>query len=169
MAAGGTQGVDRHQHARAGNLTVANGVAQADVDVVLGAEVAHRGEAGHEGDAGIHGGIKGALGDGLLEQVHLTLAVIGLVGVGEVGMGVHEARHEGGVAQIDGLGAGGDGGRGSYREDFALAHEDQSRGDDAIALAVEHTGGFEHHHLVGGGHQERPGEQRDQYFSHRGR
>ena len=68
MPAGGAEGVDGNQHARAGNLAGGDGVAQADIDEIAGPHVADGGEAGHQGTAHDIDGVEGALRDVLLER-----------------------------------------------------------------------------------------------------
>ena len=151
MTAGRAERVHRDQHARARNLAVADGVAQADVDVVARAHVAHGGEAGHQRLAHDIDGVQRALRDGLLQPVQLLLAVVALEGVGEVRVRVDEARQQRRVAEVDGLRAGGDGGVRTHADDLAVGyHYDQPGRDDVVALAVEHARGFEHVGLVGG-------------------
>ena len=66
-------------------------------------------------------------------------------------MRVDEAGEEGGVAEIDGFGAGGKGRRGADGGDLTVGDHDEAGGDHVIADAVEHVGGFEDVGLVGGG------------------
>src|ERR1035437_495742 len=151
MPAGGAEGVDGDQHARAGNLAGVDGVAQADIDVIAGPHVAHGGEAGHQGAAHDIDGIERALRNVLLEGVQFLYAVVALVGVSEVGVRVDQAGEQGGVAEIDGFGAGGKRRLGADGGDLTVGDHYKAGRDHVIDLAVEHVGGFEDVGLVGGG------------------
>jgi len=61
VSAGGADGVDGGEDARPRRQPGVDGVAQADVDVVLGADVPHRGEAGLEGLLRVRAGVEGLL------------------------------------------------------------------------------------------------------------
>ena len=108
MPAGGAEGVDGNEHARAGNLAGGDGVAQADIDEIAGPHIAHSGKTRHQGPAHDIDGIESALRDVLLEVVQFLHAVIALVRVSEVRVRVDQAGEQRGVAEIDGLGAGGE-------------------------------------------------------------
>ena len=150
VPAGGADGVDGDQHARAGNLAGGDGVAQADIDEIARSHIADRREAGHQGAAHDIDGIQRALRDVFLEGVQFLDAVVALVWVGEVRVRIDEAGQEGGVAEIDGFGAGGNRRLGADGDDLAVGDHDEAGGDDVIALAIEHVGGFEHICFVGG-------------------
>src|SRR5208337_1329118 len=126
MAAGGTEGVNGDQHARAGDVTVGNGVAKADVEVIGGTDIADGGEAGHESDTGVYAGIKGALRDGFLEAFQFFFIVVVGIREGEMGVGVDEAREKSCIAQIDDLGAGEDGRISADRHNAAAGDNDEA-------------------------------------------
>ncbi len=76
MAAGRAERVHGNEHARPGHDTVANGVAQADIEKVAGANVTHGSETGHEGDAGVCAGVQGPFGNRFLQAVDQVLLPI---------------------------------------------------------------------------------------------
>ncbi len=55
MPAGNAERRAAHQHAWAGNIPIIDGIAQGNVAVSIGPDVAHRGETGLERDARIAG------------------------------------------------------------------------------------------------------------------
>ena len=74
-----------------------------------------------------------------------------MVGIGKVSMRIHETRQQRGIAQIDDLRACGNFRIRSDAGDLSGIHHDQTRRDDAVALAVEHAGGLNHERAIGRG------------------
>ncbi len=97
----GAQGIAGHEHSGAGDDAGIDGVAQAHVDVVAGAHVAHGGEAGHEGLACVVSRANGLLGDGPPQVVEGRLVPVVPQLAGEMHVGVDEARKQRSVAEID--------------------------------------------------------------------
>jgi len=58
-------------------------------------------------------------------------------------MGVHETGEKRGVAQVDDLGAVGNGCAGAHSLNLPGYHNDYSRGDKPVGLAVEHAIGLQ--------------------------
>src|SRR6202000_298439 len=89
------------QNARADDPTVVDGIAQADVDVITGAEVADAREAGVDGLARVRGSeqrlLRRLAHEGLVEVEVVVVARL----PGEVDVGVDEAGEERGVTEID--------------------------------------------------------------------
>ena len=126
MSAGGADGVDGHQHAWAGNLAGVDGFAQADIDEIAGAHIAHCGETGHQGTAHHIDGIQRALRDGLLEGVQRLVAEIAFVRVGEVSVRVYQTGQKGGIAEIDDFSADGKSRVGAHGGDLSVGHDDKA-------------------------------------------
>src|SRR2546423_9794724 len=61
-----TESVYGDEHARARNDTVANGIAQPYIEILVGAHIAHGGESSHQGDAGVGAGVQSLLRDSFL-------------------------------------------------------------------------------------------------------
>src|SRR5258706_4226961 len=61
------------EHARARHNAIANGVAQTDVEIVVGADVAHGGEASHEGHARVDARVQRLFCDRFLQKVESAL------------------------------------------------------------------------------------------------
>src|SRR5580693_1445294 len=96
------------EHARAGDVAFGDGVAESDVgECAIDADVANGGEAGVERHAGVWDGFERHFGGGVFELIDgIDIAL--LRAVGKVGVAVDEAGEDGGVREIDRLGAGGD-------------------------------------------------------------
>ena len=126
MTAGGADGVDGDQHPRAGNLAGGNGVAQTDIDVIARSHIANRREAGHKSAAHDIDGIQRALRDIFLEGVQFPDAVVALVWVSQVRVRIDQAGEEGGIAEIDGFGAGGECRLGAGGDDLTIGDHDEA-------------------------------------------
>ena len=150
VTTGGADGVHADQHARSRNDAFVDGVAQADVEIVLGADVTHGGEAGHERDARVDGGIDGLFRDGELQALEHRFGVVLAVLHGEVRVGVDESGKQCGVAEIDDLCVSGDCGAGADGGDFAAGDDDQTGGREGVALAVKHARSLEYIRLGAG-------------------
>src|SRR2546423_7576324 len=61
-----TESVYGDEHARTRNDTIANGIAQPYIEILVGAHIAHGGESSHQGDAGVGAGVQSLLRDGFL-------------------------------------------------------------------------------------------------------
>jgi hypothetical protein len=97
VAAGDAEWRAGGEDARAGHVAVVDGVAQADVGVVVGADVADGGEAGAQRGQRILGADQRHARHRLGDQ-----AVAGVFGrAGDVGVGVDQAGQQGLVAQVD--------------------------------------------------------------------
>ena len=144
VPAGRADAVHRGEHARALGDAGVDGVAQADVDEVVRADVAHRGEAGFERAPGVHGRVHGLLG-GKAHQAVVEAAVVVLVElIREVRVRVDEARQQGRIAEIDDARAGGLS-AGADRHDAIAAHHHGGAILECGAGGIEHVGGLQHH------------------------
>ncbi len=101
VAAGGSERVNRNQHARPGNISGVDGIAQPNVDEIGRADIAHRGEAGHHGLARVRGGANRFLGNRPLQGEQRIAVVIGVELIGQMRMRVDETGKQRGIAQID--------------------------------------------------------------------
>src|SRR5450759_4089602 len=109
--------MDGYEHSRADCPSVVDGVAQTDVDVVVSADVAHRGEAGVDRLAR-----KSRGQDGLLRRLpHQSLKVLKVVVVaillGEMYVRIDQAGEECGIPEVDYLRVRGDVDVGAGRDD----------------------------------------------------
>src|SRR5207248_3915959 len=105
MAAPRTDWVERYQHAGTDDESVADGVAQAEIDVLGRSQIAHGGEPGFEHAPRIGGSEMGLLGSGTLKKLDLVLVPARPRLEGQVLMGVHEPRKERRISEIDRLGS----------------------------------------------------------------
>ncbi len=146
VAAEEVDGYAGDAHARAGDHAGVDGVADGGVGGAgaFGAHVALGGEAGDEVGGGGGGGDEGALGDGLVDG----LEVFGAGVEEEVDVGVDEAGHEGAVAEVDDLCAGGVGYVLADGGDAVAGDEDLGGGEEAAGGDVEHVGGVEDDDLL---------------------
>ena len=149
VAAGGTECVHGDQHARAGDIAIANGVAQANVEEVAGADVTDGGEACHQGDACVDAGVESLLGDSFLQGVEASLLVVVGIGKGEMRVGINEAGEQRGIAKFDDLRAGGNGGVGADGSDFSAGDDDQTWRNDGIAFTIKEPSCLQDVSLVG--------------------
>ena len=137
MPMGGTADL----HVRAGDVAGVDLVAEGDVGVVVGADVADGGEAGFEGDLGVFDS-----DDGLFRGSHGELPVwVEVVGHGEVGVHVDEAGHDGVFGQVDFDVAGlfRRGGRGRDGGDAVAGDDDGLGGGFGAGFHVEDVAGAE--------------------------
>ena len=105
----------------------------------------------------------GLFAGGAVEHLETGGVVIEIEIHGEVGVRIDEAGEEGGIAEIDDFGAGGDAAADGLN--VAVGDDDEARGDDLVALAVEHAGGFDGGDGLGGKGEGR--EEEDEERSHR--
>jgi hypothetical protein len=113
MAAENADGISADAQARAGYLTLIDGVADGRVRgaCAFGAHVALGCESRHEIVASGEGGRDGALWDGFLDGLKIFRARV----KEEVDVRIDKSREKSGVAEIDDFGAGG---AGNFRADF---------------------------------------------------
>src|SRR5262249_35010438 len=98
---GSADGVNGDKHTRTGHFAIANGIAQADIDVVARADVSDGGDAGHQGDLGVGNGVEGLFGDWFLQGVELALLPIVGAHHGDVRVSIDEAGQKSGIAKVD--------------------------------------------------------------------
>jgi hypothetical protein len=145
MSAGGTDRMNSHEHARSGDVAGGDGVAQADVDVVARAEVAHRGHSGVDGLARVGRGQQRLLRR-MPHQTFEVLAVVVLTRLeAEMSVGVDESRQQGHIAEIDHLGSRGNGT--ADRLDARSFDDDDGVRHDRVGRAIEETRRFQCHDL----------------------
>ena len=160
MAAAGADGVAGDEHARPRHAAGVDGVAQADVDEVIAAEVAHEGEAGHQRAVRALGRLDCALGDLLLEVVELVGLPVARGFARQMRVRVHEAGQERRVAKVDDLRAGGRRGLGADGGDLVAVDDDDAGRDERVALAVVQMRRAQHDRFGRGGRgAEREGEE----------
>ena len=133
------------QHPRAGDQPAGDRIPQPHVEHVAAPHVAHRGEPGLEHLPRVHRGLDRLLGQLAAEVVdELLLPVVGRL-ARQVGVRVDEAGRERRVAQVDDLGAGGDGQVGPDGQDLRPLDQDDPVGLERIhlGLAVEQPRGLD--------------------------
>ena len=138
VAAGDAERGAGDLHVRAGDVAGVDLVAESDVGVVVGADVADGGEAGFERDLGVFDA-----DDGLFGGSHREFEVgVEVVGHGEVGVDVDEAGHDGVSREVD-LGVAGllrCGGRRGDRGDAVAGDDDGLGGGFGAGFDVEDDG-----------------------------
>jgi hypothetical protein len=149
MAAGGTQRMTGDQQTRAFGESLVDRIAQGNVDEIAGPQVACTGHPGQQRDLGIAPGVERLLDRETQHAFVDTLRPVLVVVVGDVGVRVDVARHQGGVAQVDDLGIGWNGGTGADRGDPGPLHHHQTRRGEVAAASVEQVRGLEHDGLRG--------------------
>ena len=133
----------RREHARAlGNAGV-DGVAQSDVDEVLGADVAHRREARRECAPRVLRTIERLLGRETHHAVVDAAVVVLLELRGQVRVRIDEAWQQCGVSEVDHARAGRRGSR-ADRHDAVAAHHDRGAVFQRRAGGVEHVCSAQH-------------------------
>ena len=144
VAAGRSEGVHRGEHARTGDQPLVDRVAQADVDVVVGAEVAHGGEAGLERLFRVGRGVERLLGREAQHVVDEVLRPARAELHGEMDMGVHQAGEQRRVSEIDHRGARRHGEAGTRGDDLAALDDHHTVRLAGLARAVEDMRRLEH-------------------------
>ena len=144
MSAGRADGVDRNDHAWAGNVAAADGIAQSDVQIIVRSDVTNARKASHQRDTRVHAGIQRLFCDCFLQQIELALLPVVGIHRGFVRVRVDESRQQRGIAKIDDLGARGNGGACSDSGNFPVGHDHQTRAHQRIALPVEKARCFQH-------------------------
>jgi hypothetical protein len=162
VAGGGADGHHRRQDARARYDPLPDGVAQADVELVVAPQVADGGEAGEKRSPGVDRGADGNLGERHLEEVELVLAPVVRDLGGDVGMGVDQAGEEGGVAEVDHPGPGRNGRGWPGGQDAVPLDHDHARRREAVRSPVEEAGGADDHRSCGRGRGSAQGQSSDQ-------
>ena len=114
MTAGRADAVSRDEHARSGDDAFVDRVAERDIGKVVrigkaAPDVAHGGEAGFDRGFGIRDHLERELGNIFVQHAETQLVVVAGIIEGQMGVRVHEAGREGGVAEIDDLGVVGNG------------------------------------------------------------
>ena len=144
VATGGGDAARGNFHARAGNQALVDGVANIYVAIhgAFGFDVAQGGEAGFEGAFCAERGEDSAVLPGLLEEDVVVFGDVSCVDH-DVGVAIDEAGEDGGLAEVDDVGASGDldlvGGRDSG-DFFALDDDD---------LIAEHLAGADVEEMTG--------------------
>ena len=134
---------------RTGNIAGIDCIAQSDVRITFRAHIAHRGETGLKGHARIPGPIQRLPG-----HRYADARITDLVGIGgQMGMHVHQARQQGGAAEVDDFRASGNGEAGADIGD-TFACDEHHRTFDHIAVAhVDHARRLYRDHGFGLGHR----------------
>src|SRR5437879_5885789 len=101
VATRGAQSVHGDEHARTRNDTVANRIAQTNVEIVSRADIADGRESGHQGYTRVRACVESLLRDGLLQRIERVLLPIVRIHHGDVGVRVDEAGEKRGVAEVD--------------------------------------------------------------------
>ena len=101
MAADSPERVHAHEHPRPGNDSLGDRISQADVEKIVGADVANRRETRLDRPPGVDGRKDCLLRNLPAHAVDKPLVIVGCPLMGQVRMSVDEARAEGGVAQVD--------------------------------------------------------------------
>ena len=145
VAAGDAQRRARGCDARAGEVAVVDGVAQADVGVAVGADVAHGGKAGFQRQARVLGAAQGARGteiapDGIARVFRVA---------GQVGVRIDQPWQQGLVAQVDDVGAGRNGQLAAGGGDALAADEHDGVVDQRPAAHVQQMRGLDGRHRGG--------------------
>ncbi len=143
VSAGSAESVDSNQHAWARDIAAGDGVAQTNIEIIGGTDIADSGDAGHEGNAGVDAGIESLLGDWFLQGIQAVLFVIVGKHIGEMGVRVDEAGEERGVAEIDDFGAGRNCGGATDGDYFAGGNDHDAWRNESVGLTIVETSGFQ--------------------------
>ena len=145
VTAARADGVEGKDHPRPGHGAALDGVVQAEVDELGGAQVADGGEARVERAPGVLGGVLRLLGGPAQEDVHLV-AVPALPRLeGDVRVRVDEAGQKRGVAEVDDLRARRR--RAAHLRDALVLHHHQAGPHQGALARIEEAGGLEDHGL----------------------
>jgi hypothetical protein len=141
MAAENGNGVTADTHARAGQQALVDGVADCGVGRARAfrAHVAFGGEAGEQVVTGGEDGVDGSLRDGFFDRLEVFISGV----QEEVDVGVDQTGHEGAIAQVDGLRAGGMGYGGAGFNDAVALDEDFGGSGNFAGFNVQKAGGVE--------------------------
>ena len=137
VATGGGESHRGDEHARSDEVTGVDRVAQRNVEVLTGADVAYRGEAGLDGTPGVGRGAHGRIEHRAPEE---PVVVRGATRR-EVGVHVDESREQRGLAQVDDGRAGGDGEVASDLRDAVAGDEHDGILGEAARGRVEEARG----------------------------
>ncbi|OIQ63318.1 hypothetical protein GALL_551410 [mine drainage metagenome] len=154
MAAGRADGVGRRNDARPLDIAGVDRLLQADVVVVVGADIADGGEAGLQGaPGGAHrdiGAVIAVEGHGLDDRI----AAVELAG--DVVVGVDQAGQDGGVGQVDDLGPGRRDEARLDAGDAVVMDQDRDLGAGRLADPVDQVAGMDDH-ILGKGRRAQAG------------